>query len=94
MYALWLQSYTCSHMRTLTFECWTTIYVFVFFQGTLEIFSGLGMILGPSIGGGLYGVSFSYVLYKHILYIFCLHNSTVTLNFSYHMTKYRTVAVL
>ena len=86
--------YTQSHAD---FDFWVldnNLRFFVFFQGTLEIFSGLGMILGPSIGGGLYGVSFSYVLYKHILYIFCLHNSTVTLNFSYHMTKYRTVAVL
>lgn len=31
------------------------------FQGILEIFSGLGMVLGPSIGGALYGVSDLYI---------------------------------
>lgn len=35
----------------------------IIWQGTLEIFSGIGMVLGPSIGGGLYGVSIHTVIF-------------------------------
>ena len=38
-------------------------------QGTLEIFAGLGMVLGPSIGGGLYGVSVICIYLQSDLFV-------------------------
>ena len=45
------------------------LFIFLTFQGTLELFSGLGFMAGPPIGGALYQVCTNLNIYYYYFFV-------------------------